>query len=79
MTHSAAMASEILPGPVSYTHLHTQDDTAQFRYFFLEPELRGLGAGHKLMDMALNFCREKNYKHAVSYTHLDVYQRQYFV
>lgn len=47
---------------------HTQDDTAQFRYFFLEPELRGLGAGHKLMDMALNFCREKNYKHVFLWT-----------
>jgi DNA-binding MarR family transcriptional regulator/N-acetylglutamate synthase-like GNAT family acetyltransferase len=37
--------------------------TAQLRFFMLEPELRGRGYGNKLMDMALDFCREKKYKH----------------
>jgi DNA-binding MarR family transcriptional regulator/GNAT superfamily N-acetyltransferase len=39
------------------------DKTAQLRYFLLEPETRGRGLGHKLVDMALDFCREKGYKH----------------
>ena len=39
------------------------DDTAQFRYYLLEPQVRGKGVGHKLIDMALDFCREKGYKH----------------
>lgn len=47
---------------------HTQQNDAQFRYFFLEPELRGLGAGQKLLDTALNFCKEKGYKHVFLWT-----------
>jgi DNA-binding MarR family transcriptional regulator/ribosomal protein S18 acetylase RimI-like enzyme len=39
------------------------ETTAQLRFFMLEPELRGRGYGNKLMDMALDFCKEKNYKH----------------
>lgn len=42
---------------------HTEDNIAQLRYFFLEPELRGLGAGTTLLNAALNFCREKKYSH----------------
>lgn len=47
---------------------HIDDDTAQFRYFFLEPEMRGLGAGRKLLDMALKFCREHYYKKVFLWT-----------
>jgi DNA-binding MarR family transcriptional regulator/N-acetylglutamate synthase-like GNAT family acetyltransferase len=47
---------------------HTQDDTAQLRYFFVEPELRGLGAGRKLVNQALEFCKEKNYSHVFLWT-----------
>lgn len=38
------------------------DDTAQLRFFMLEPEMRQRGYGNRLMDMALSFCREKGYK-----------------
>jgi len=37
-------------------------DTAQLRFFMLEPEMRQRGYGNKLMEMALDFCRSKNYK-----------------
>jgi len=47
---------------------HTDEKTAQFRYFFLEPEMRGLGAGHKLIDMAIDFCRQKGYKQVFLWT-----------
>jgi DNA-binding MarR family transcriptional regulator/ribosomal protein S18 acetylase RimI-like enzyme len=39
------------------------DETAHLRYFLLEPETRGRGLGHKLVDMALDFCRKKGYTH----------------
>ncbi|MHB8075939.1 bifunctional helix-turn-helix transcriptional regulator/GNAT family N-acetyltransferase [Desulfosporosinus fructosivorans] len=47
---------------------HANEKTAQLRYFFLEPEMRGWGAGHKLIDMALEFCREKEYRHVFLWT-----------
>ena len=47
---------------------HTEESVAQLRYFFLEPELRGLGAGKNLLDTALNFCREKKYSHDFLWT-----------
>ncbi len=39
------------------------DKIAQLRYFLLEPETRGRGLGNKLVDMVLDFCREKGYQH----------------
>ncbi len=38
------------------------ESTAQLRFFMLEPEMRQRGYGNRLMDMALDFCREKGYK-----------------
>lgn len=37
--------------------------TAQLRYFLLEPAARGMGLGGRLIDRALDFCREKGYRH----------------
>ena len=39
---------------------HTGDDMAQLRYFFLEPELRGLGVGTRLLNTALDFAARKS-------------------
>lgn len=36
--------------------------TAQLRFFMLEPEMRRRGYGNRLMDMALQFCRDRGYK-----------------
>lgn len=47
---------------------HVEEEVAQLRYFFLEPELRGLGAGTSLLNMALIFCHEKKYKHVFLWT-----------
>jgi DNA-binding MarR family transcriptional regulator/GNAT superfamily N-acetyltransferase len=40
------------------------DETAQLRYFLLEPEARGMGLGNRLVDEALSFCRSAGYKRA---------------
>lgn len=47
---------------------HVEERVAQLRYFFLEPELRGLGAGTSLLNTALDFCREKKYSHVFLWT-----------
>ena len=47
---------------------HTDEVTAKFRFFFVDPDLRGMGAGHKLLDMAIDFCKEKGYKHVFLWT-----------
>ena len=38
------------------------EKTAQLRFFMLEPEMRQRGFGNRLMDMALDFCKEKGYE-----------------
>ena len=38
---------------------HADAATAQLRFFFLEPGMRGQGTGHLLMDRAVDFCRKK--------------------
>lgn len=53
-------------GCISITHVSA--DTAQLRFFFIEDALRGLGAGNKLIEKALNFCKEKQYKHVFLWT-----------
>lgn len=48
---------------------HAEDETtAQLRFFFVEAALRGLGAGRKLMDTAMAFCKEKSYRHVFLWT-----------
>lgn len=55
---------EIDKHPVGSIAIAKVDDKiAQLRYYLLEPEVRGKGLGHKLVDMALMFCREKGYTH----------------
>ena len=48
--------------------MHTGDKAAQLRFFFIEPYLRGLGAGNRLMQLALDFCRERRHKHVFLWT-----------
>lgn len=53
-------------GCVAITHV--SEDVAQLGYFFLEPEVRGMGAGTALLNKALDFCREKKYSHVFLWT-----------
>ncbi len=46
---------------------------AQLRLFGTAPELQGTGAGTKLMETAMGFCREREYDHVVLWT-IDICQ-----
>ena len=37
-------------------------EKAQLRWFILDPEFRGIGLGNKLLNEAMQYCREKGYK-----------------
>jgi GNAT superfamily N-acetyltransferase len=47
---------------------HVEDGTAQLRFFFLENDLRGIGAGRRLIDLAIGFCREAGYERLFLWT-----------
>ncbi len=59
-------ANGVPAGCIAITH--TGDDTARLRFFFVESAARGLGAGRRLMDMAIEFCRKKQYRHVFLWT-----------
>lgn len=55
--------------PVGMIALVRVDDmTAQLRWFLIEPEMRGMGLGHMLMDTVMDFCNEKGYRHVFLWT-----------
>jgi N-acetylglutamate synthase-like GNAT family acetyltransferase len=47
---------------------HTEDRIAQLRFYFMERDCRGRGAGRRLMDRAIGFCRKANYKRVFLWT-----------
>ncbi|ADK13165.1 MULTISPECIES: bifunctional helix-turn-helix transcriptional regulator/GNAT family N-acetyltransferase [Clostridium] len=46
----------------------TDPSLAQLRWFLVEPNMRNSGLGHILLDTAINFCKDKNYKHIFLWT-----------
>lgn len=48
--------------------MHRSNDTAQLRYFSIEPEYRGLGLGTKLMNLFMDFFNHCNYQKAYLWT-----------
>ncbi len=48
--------------------MHRENNTAQLRYFYMEPAYRNIGLGKKLMSLYMEFFRQKGYKHAYLWT-----------
>ena len=48
--------------------MHRENNTAQLRYFYLEAEYRGIGLGKKLMQLYMNFLKEKGYQSSYLWT-----------
>jgi len=42
--------------------MHRENNAAQLRYFYFEPEFRGLGLGNNLMQLFIDFARNCNYR-----------------
>ncbi|MBD0333677.1 MAG: GNAT family N-acetyltransferase, partial [Chitinophagaceae bacterium] len=48
--------------------MHRENNSAQLRYFLIEPEYRGIGLGKKLMELYMQFMREKGYQSSYLWT-----------
>ena len=48
--------------------MHRDETVAQLRYFYLESECRSIGLGNKLIQLFIDFLKEKNYKSAYLWT-----------
>ena len=47
---------------------HTDAKTAQLRFFFIDASLRKMGLGRRMMELAIDFCREKKYEQVFLWT-----------
>jgi len=48
--------------------MHREKGVAQLRFFFLEPEYRGLGLGKKLMELYMDFMAARGYRSSYLWT-----------
>lgn len=48
--------------------MHRENNAAQLRYFYLEPECRGIGLGKKLMSLYMEFLKAKEYRSCYLWT-----------
>jgi peptidyl-dipeptidase Dcp len=48
--------------------LKNRGETAQLRYFLIEPEYRGIGLGNKLLQLFIDFAKACKYKSAYLWT-----------
>lgn len=46
----------------------SSESIAQLRWFVLDESYHGMGIGKKLMETALNFCKDQNYQHIFLWT-----------
>ncbi|MCL1808643.1 MAG: GNAT family N-acetyltransferase [Clostridiales bacterium] len=53
--------------------VHREGGSAQLRFFFVEPSLRGQGAGNSLMNAAISFSREKKYARVFLWTFSELH------
>lgn len=48
-------------GAIAIDGLHAQGEGAHLRWFIMSDALRGKGAGTRLIDTAIGFCRDRGY------------------
>jgi len=52
--------------------MHRENNTAQLRYFILEPDYRGIGLGKRLMMLYMDHLRDEGYRHSYLWTTSDL-------
>ena len=53
---------------IGFLLLMDRGESAQLRYFLIEPEYRGIGLGSKLLNLYMDFMRECGYKASYLWT-----------
>jgi ribosomal protein S18 acetylase RimI-like enzyme len=53
---------------IGFLLLMDRGDAAQLRYFYLEPEYRGIGLGKKLMELYMEFFQQCGFKSSYLWT-----------
>jgi peptidyl-dipeptidase Dcp len=48
--------------------MHRENHAAQLRYFYLEPQYRGIGLGKKLMELFMDFLKDRGYRSSYLWT-----------
>ena len=44
------------------------ENTAQLRWFLIDPQYHGQRLGHQMIEIALDFCKEQGYAHVFLWT-----------
>jgi len=53
---------------IGFLLLMDRGESAQLRYFLIEPEYRGIGLGSKLLNLYMDFLHERGYKKSYLWT-----------
>jgi peptidyl-dipeptidase Dcp len=69
--HDRVWVAELGGRRVGFLLAMHREETAQLRYFLVEPECRGLGLGRKMLGLALKFAREAGYRGVYLWTTAD--------
>ena len=48
--------------------MHRENNAAQLRYFYIEPEYRGIGLGKKMMELYMDHLKDKGYQSSYLWT-----------
>ncbi len=73
------LANDRVEGAIAIDGIHREDKGAHLRWFIMSDALRGKGAGNRLIDTAIGFCRHKGYAKIFLWTFegLDVSRHLY--
>jgi ribosomal protein S18 acetylase RimI-like enzyme len=53
--------------------MHRENNSAQLRYFILDPKFRGMGLGKKMAGFYLDYLKEKGYRSSYLWTTNELY------
>jgi GNAT superfamily N-acetyltransferase len=57
-----------IEGSITIDGLHAEGEGAHLRWFIVSDALRGRGMGHRLINAALDFCRQCGYRRVYLWT-----------